>query len=255
MSVHLTQFGSERARRVFFGVHGWGSSGPQSFEALAAHLPSGARLIAPDLPGCGQSEAIDPWSIEAVHEVLFEAFERATSAEERVTLVGSCSGSYHVLPLAEAYPERVSHVVLLEPFAFMPWYFSIFLKPVTGRALYTLVFNNPVGRAATRRSLRRQGGDPRAVDMIGAFGTKTGLDSAYAYLKHYATITDHAVFRGVEQPVRAICGERSFRAVQESLTLWRELWPGLDAQILQGVGHMLSQEAPEHTARLIFEWA
>jgi pimeloyl-ACP methyl ester carboxylesterase len=252
MPLHTTRFGHGRSH-TFFGVHGWGSGGRQSFVELAAHLPEDATLWAPDLPGCGESAQPESWDMGEIHAQLFEAFD-ACVGDGPVTLIGSCSGSFHALPLALARPDKVSRIVLLEPFAYMPWFFGIFLAPVTGYPLYKMVFDNPLGRAATRASLKRQGGDQEKVDMVGAFGSHGGLQAAYKYLKHYGSITDHKVFASVTQPVRIICGGNSFKAVHRSVELWRELWPELDAHALKDTGHMLSQEAPARTSELIFSW-
>ncbi len=252
MTLHMTRFGEGDAHS-FFGVHGWGSGGVQSFEALAQNLPPGATLWAPDMPGCGKSPSPDSWEMEAIHAELFDAFD-ACESHGPITVIGSCSGSFHILPLAIARPERISHIVLLEPFAYMPWFFGIFLAPVTGYPLYKMVFDNPIGRAATRASLKKQGGDQEKVDMIGSFGTHGGLQAAYKYLKYYGSITDHTVFRQARQPVRIICGENSFKAVHSSIAMWQENWPELDVQVLADTGHMLSQEAPETTSELIFSW-
>ena len=150
-------------------------------------------------------------------------------------------------------PERIREIVLLEPFAFMPWFFSIFLKPITGYPLYKMVFDNPLGRALTRSGLRKQGGDQEKVDMVGNFGQQTDLLAAYEYLRHYGTITDHTVFKEATAPVRIICGENSFKAIHRSVGLWQQNWPDLTLHELSGIGHMLSQEAPELTASLIFQ--
>ena len=52
--LHTARFG--HGPRTFFGVHGWGSTGAQSFQDIARFIPEeDATLLAPDLPGCGQS--------------------------------------------------------------------------------------------------------------------------------------------------------------------------------------------------------
>ncbi len=248
--LHMTRF-QHGSSAHFFGVHGWGSTGPQSFSDLAQHLPEDASLFTPDLPGCGQTPPLSSWTPEAVHQSLLDSFD-AHYTGKPMTVIGSCSGSFHALPLAIARPEQVKHIVLLEPFAFMPWFFGIFLKPLTGYPLYKMVFDNPIGRAMTRASLKRQGGDQDKVDMVGNFGQSTDLGEAYKYLQYYGTIVDHKVFARATQPVHIICGENSFKAIHKSLDLWKENWPELTPHVLPGIGHMLSQEAPELTASLIF---
>lgn len=250
--LHLSRFG--HGPRTFFGLHGWGSTGSQSFQDIARFLPQDhATLLAPDLPGCGQSSPPSSWDFDLIHQHLLHEFDALTSSSsEPVTLIGSCSGSFHALPIAIDRPSRIREIILLEPFAFMPWFFSIFLTPLTGYPLYKVVFDNPIGKAITRSSLRRQGGDQEKVDMVGNFGKQTDLEAAYQYLRHYGQITDHTVFAQASAPVRIICGENSFKAIHKSVSMWQENWPALTLHQLPGIGHMLSQEAPDLTASLIF---
>lgn len=246
--LHITRTGD--GQRRFIGIHGWGSEGASSFRDLLPHLPPDATLIAPDLPGCGRSATPAAWTLEAVNDALLPLLD-ALPPGEQVTLIGSCSGTFHALPLAIARPERVEQLVLLEPFAAMPWFFSIFLTPITGKLLYKAVFDNPIGKAATRASLKRQQGQ-ESYDMVGTFASSTGLEAAYNYLKMYGAIPDHTVFAAASAPVRTVCGERSWRAIHDSVPLWRQNWPDLDAHTLPNTGHMFTHEVPALAASIIF---
>lgn len=239
--------------RRFYGVHGWGSTGAQSFGSIAAFIPEDCTLIAPDLPGCGQSPPPSQWLMSQVDEELLAHFDQVSAeSSDKLTLVGSCSGSFNALPLAAARPERIERVVLLEPFAFMPWFFSIFLTPVAGPLLYKTVFDNPIGRAMTRRGLRRQGGDEEKVDMVGSFASSTDLTSAYNYLRFYGEIVDHTAFASAPEPITLVYGEKTFKAIHHSIELWKQNWPALATHMIPEVGHMLSHEAPDVTAALVF---
>ncbi len=247
--MHYTVEGA--GERVFVGLHGWGSEHQRSFREVLAHLPPDATFYGVDLPGCGRTQAPTDWRWDAIHDQLAAWLDATIAPGVRVSLVGACSGSFHALALAQRRPERVEQLVLLEPFAAMPWFFNIFLKPITGPLLYKLVFDNPLGRAATQASMRRQGVS-EGFDMVGAFGTHTSLLHAYQYLRLYGAIEDHRAFASASAPVRVITGERTWRAIHDSVALWRENWPTLEAIQLEGVGHMFNQEAPERAAQVIF---
>lgn len=247
--LHTKTYGT--GERIYLGVHGWGAEHRKSFSELIAQLDGhDVALVGVDLPGCGESPELDDWSWDAVTRALVETID-TIEPDKKLNLIGSCSGSFHVLEAALARPERVEQLILLEPFAFMPWYFSIFLTPIAGLALYHSVFNNPIGKAITSLNMRRNKLN-EDYDMVGAFANGMDIMVPYRYLGYYDAIPGHEVYAGVDAPVRIIYGANTFGAVRESVNRWRENWPTLDAHALEGVGHMISQEAPDRVAALIF---
>ena len=250
--LHTQTYG--HGPRVFIGYHGWGSEQGRSFEALVPFLPDDVTLIGVDLPGCGKSttpsakDALASW--ERVNDLVARHLDTIDS-DKQVTLVGSCSGVFNACEVAQRRPERIRDIIMLEPFAYMPWYFSIFLKPVTGKLLYKMVFDNPLGKAATSLSMRKKKLN-EDFDMVGSFGLGTDLDVAYRYLEFYGALTEHSIYKDITAPIRIIHGQNTFGAIHESVAMWQENWPGLPVTPLEGVGHMLNQEAPEATARAIF---
>lgn len=246
--LSITTYGD--GPRVFVGLHGWGAEHTKSFKDVLRFKPDDVTFHAPDLPGCGQSPPPEDWGWDALHDHLAAQLD-ARLAPGRWSLIGSCAGSYHALEIARRLPARVEQLVLLEPFAVMPWFFGIFLTPVAGKALYDLVFSSAIGKRATQASLRRQG-VTADYDMLTAFGARD-MQIPYRYLQHYGAITSHKSFAGVSGPTRILVGQNSWRAIHDSVPLWRELWPDLTAHQLEGVGHMFSQEAPERAAALMFD--
>jgi pimeloyl-ACP methyl ester carboxylesterase len=249
--LHIVTYG--HGPRRFIGLHGWGAEHTKSFKDVLAHRPDDVTFIGVDLPGCGQSAPPPDWAWAPLHDHLAHQLDTQLAAlpnDGPATLIGSCAGSYHALELARRLPHRVEQLVLLEPFAYMPWFFSIFLTPITGRALYYNVFHSSIGKRATQASLRRQGvtGD---YDMLTAFGA-SDPEVPYRYLQHYGAIKTHRVFADIAGPTRILYGQQSWRAIHDSIPLWRELWPDLTAHMLPGVGHMFNQEAPALAASLMF---
>ncbi len=91
-------------------IHGWGGSGGywrQTAEALAAHN----RVIVPDLPGTGRSLPVaapqDIYDQVATLGALLDEL-----GLETVQVVGHSMGGAMSLLLTDAYPERVSRLVL-----------------------------------------------------------------------------------------------------------------------------------------------
>lgn len=232
--------------RIYFALHGWGGD-RRTFAPLAPHVPAGASLYAADLPGYGASPAPRAWTTGAVVEELVEAV-RETGAR-RATLVGNCGGAVFALLAAQNLNGVVERVVMIDPFAYLPRYFSLFTSGDFGRRAYNATFANPVGRWLTNQSLRgRRAG---ASDLTASFA-EADHEVARRYLALFAEVGSVEQFRGFDAPVSIAHGEKTFGAVKKSLALWREVLPHASVRELRGAGHMPIEEATGQVAATIF---
>jgi lipase len=103
--LHLWEFGEGEPLVCLHGVTEYGGH----FRRLAAALP-GRRVLAPDLRGHGRSGAEPPWSLEQQLEDVLE-----TVGEEARDWVGHSFGGRLCVELANARPELVRRLVLLDP--------------------------------------------------------------------------------------------------------------------------------------------
>jgi len=89
------------------GATGWSNYSP-NIEALSKHF----RVIAPDMPGWGQSSAVDFSTIDHVEAAtqLLDAL-----GIEKAAFVGNSMGGQNSIRLAVAHPERVSHLITMGP--------------------------------------------------------------------------------------------------------------------------------------------
>jgi pimeloyl-ACP methyl ester carboxylesterase len=104
-------FGSDDAQPIILALHGWGASA-DLIAPLATRLASkGFRVIAPDLPGFGES-ALPPsaWTVYDYADHVLH-FMNALSLE-RVHLFGHSFGGRLSLILAAQHGERVISIVL-----------------------------------------------------------------------------------------------------------------------------------------------
>src|SRR5262245_37234101 len=125
--MHIECYGS--GSRVYFGLHGW-SGDYATFEPLAAYLPAGVALYSADLPGYGRSPAPRRWELSDITDEI----ERAIAAvDSPVTVIGNCSGAVFALLAAERLEGRIDRLILIDPFAYLPLYFRIFLHKRIGR--------------------------------------------------------------------------------------------------------------------------
>ncbi|MDJ0653277.1 MAG: alpha/beta fold hydrolase [Xanthomonadales bacterium] len=94
-------------------LHGFGAD-KDNWNRVARHLTDRYRVVAPDLPGFGDSDpAADGYTIAAQAQRLFE-FADAIGLR-RFHLGGNSMGGYIALAMARRHPERVESVWLLAP--------------------------------------------------------------------------------------------------------------------------------------------
>lgn len=233
--------------RAFLAIHGWGGT-HRDFAPLARRLPRDARLLAVDLPGHGQSPPPERWDLSAITDDLVRLIEERGLREP--TLAGFCSGAVLALMAAQRAPGRVARVVLIDPFAFVPWYFRMFLAGAAGRAAYRTAFASAVGRRITTWVLRRrQGVDD---DFMGAFAT-VNHEASLAWMKLFHDLGGIDRFAGLSLPVDIARGERTFAAVRASIRKYRAVLPHSRVVELRGVGHLPLVRGARQLADLLFD--
>jgi 2-hydroxy-6-oxonona-2,4-dienedioate hydrolase len=110
-SIHLNEVGAGHPVVLLHGggpgATGWSNYSP-NIEALSAHF----RVIAPDMPGWGDSDAVDFTTLDHV-EVLLELLD--TLGIDQAAFVGNSMGGHNSIRLAAAHPDRVSHLITMGP--------------------------------------------------------------------------------------------------------------------------------------------
>ena len=248
MLIQQTGTGS----KTVVGFHGW-SGDHHTFDPLLGQMPKNYSFYALDLPGCGKSEQPEKWKMRNMaREVAQELLQLNRS---KMTIIGSCSGAILAAFVARelrdtAQPDVVGRLVMIDPFAFCPWYFRIFLIPLGGPMMYATAFANPVGRGITNLFLR----DKRAGEthLTRSF---SGVNHwvVWKYLKVLSECGRPRQFRGLDVPVDILYGEKTFAAVRRSVKEWAEALPQARIRELAGIGHLPIQENSSEVARLLFE--
>ena len=96
-------------------VHGFGEDG-NVWHKQVEYLKGKYHLIAPDLPGSGQSEMINDMSMEGMAEVLHSIIHEENI--DRCTVIGHSMGGYITLALVESYWNHVNAFGLFHSSAF-----------------------------------------------------------------------------------------------------------------------------------------
>ena len=247
MFVHETGEGM----RGVVGFHGW-SGDHRTFAPLWGRMPAGWKFFSFDLPGCGRSASPREWNFRAMAREV--AAEVVQLGQRDLVLVGSCSGAiltaFVTRELREmGRPEVVERIVMVDPFAYCPWYFRLFLVPVLGYLIYATAFANPIGREITNFFLQ----DKRAgeTNLTQSFST-VNHRVTWNYLKMLYECGRPGQFRGMGLPVEILYGEKTFSAVRRSVQEWKEAWPQARVRELAGVGHLPISEGTREVADAVF---
>lgn len=232
--------------RHYFGIHGWGG-GYHTFDPLIPHLPDDVTLHSFDLPGYGESPRLERWDAELLVEVLDATLD--TVPVESVTLLGNCSGADFGLMLARRRPGSFARLVLIDPFAYFPWYFELLSARGFGRLFYASAFETRVGRWLTNRRLREHRAEQ--THLTASFET-LDHDVVYAYLQMLRQLPPYTELAELAMPIDIAYGERTFPAVQRSVALFIAMWEQARAACLPGAGHLPIQEATAELAAAAF---
>ncbi|MBK7826639.1 alpha/beta hydrolase [Nannocystis sp.] len=234
-----------------------------SFTRLIPELASDHRVLAPDLPGCGDSDRPPPvlcadysprWLAAALQELL----DRLGLAQ--VDLVGHSWGGAIAVCLADAAPARVRRLVLVDPTLFaMP-------VPIEGRLatvprIGPYMFHNMYRRNELRRYLGRAFSSERLVDEADVdiywdrLARSGGREAAHAMLMQLLGADTMAGMlprmRALTAPTLVVWGDRDGIVPREHADRVAAAIPGATLRWLEGCGHTPPEEQPEALAALL----
>jgi pimeloyl-ACP methyl ester carboxylesterase len=233
--------------RTFVAYHGWGG-GASTFNPLVPFLPADCSLICPDLPGYGSSPVPERWTAADLAKRC--ASEIVDAGLQPFTFIGNCSGAIIALLTARLLPQgSITRFVLIDPFASMPRYFALFLNPVFGERAYRATFATAAGRWITNSALRSR--RTKRSDLTASF-SQINHQVVYNYLRILGSFSSADEFRGADQPVDLVHGQRTFRAVRDSMAIWQKVFPQARVTVLPGAGHLPIEESPEALAMFAF---
>ena len=249
--AYLERRGTEPALVL---VHGFGAE-KDGWLAFVEALPAGRRVLVPDLPGHGGSQA-GPGVYGAFRLTDEVAAWLAAVTDRPADLVGNSLGGLVATLVASREPDGVRRLVLMDPAGVaapqpsgLDSLLAAGVNPLvpTTRAEYDrlldLVFaGDPEIPGPARDVLARQARD-RAPFLRGLFDNIQGDEGDL-----------RAVLPTVRQPTLVIWGAADRVLSPSAAPLWGELLPDARVVVLPGVGHAPMMEAPEETARLVADF-
>lgn len=236
---------------TYLAFHGWAGD-HREFSAIAARVPEGACFISCDLPGYGETPLPTEWSLSSIIDQIEDGLGDFLDPMRKVTLIGFCSGVIIALLFAHRRPDCFKRIVMIDPFAFLPWYFRIFTLGEFGKRAYKSTFESPTGRKITDRILSST--QTSDADFTAAF-TTVNHEVTRNYLKLLASLNQRDVFVGFDMPAEIALGEKTFGAVKKSASTIQSLWPGTEVNVLPRTGHLPLIKGARILRRIIFEYS
>jgi len=236
-------------------VHGY-MVGHWSLRAVLEPLAAkGFDVVAPDLPGCGESDrpsardyAYDGDAFTSTLLAFLDALD-----VERCHLVGHSLGGAISLLAAARQPERVARLVVIDPVVYpfpLPLEGRVLLAPVVGLALYKSLFTRGMLQSYLRRQIYR---DPAIVTetwvdyLWERLNRPGGMEAAHASLRFLAegSALVEQCLPHVKAKTRILWGEddRLFPSAWAS-RLAGQLG-GSDFHVIGSCGHSPPEERPE----------
>ncbi len=233
-----------------------------AFRTLIEPLAADRRVIALDLPGCGESDRPSPevaedyalpWMAARVHEAL------GALEVERCHLVAHSFGGAVAVQLAATVPALVERLALIDAVVFameLPLEGKMALLPRLGPYLFKQLYR----RTDLRRYLGRVFSTPelldeRAVDVYwDRLGRDGGREAAYAMLLQMNQLDrlPEQVER-IEAPTLVVWGDRDSLMGVEVGERLVELLADARLEVVEGCGHAVAEERPDALIELLRE--
>ncbi|MBX9574679.1 MAG: alpha/beta fold hydrolase [Caulobacteraceae bacterium] len=242
-------------------LHGAGAA-THSWRGLAPALARRFTIVAPDLPGHGfSSTPRGPLSLDRMAAQM-QALLKALNLQVDL-VVGHSAGAALGLRLALDHPPPAAVVAIngaLRPFAgpFAP----------VARGLALGLFANPLAVAAFAHGAR----DMRRVErLIGGMGSRLDAEGLDLYRRLFRTRGHVAAtlgmmgawdvepllrdLPGLKSRLMLIVGARDTAVPPEVSRDVASSVPGADLVVLEGLGHLAHEEAPERVGQVVLERA
>ena len=235
MRVHYQNYGEGKEAIVF--IHGW-SCNLNFWKANIPAFTKQSRVIAIDLPGHGESDKPQvTYSMDLFARAIDAVLQDAKV--ERATLVGHGMGTPVIRQFYRKYPSKTRALVIvdgsLRPFS-NPEQMKQFMEPLRGpkykeQAELMIGFMlQPVKDKKTKEEIRAAMMSAPQHVMVGA------MDA----------MMDDAIWKQdkINAPTLAVMAKQP-QWTAEYETFVRELVPGIDYQVWEGVSHFLMMDEPQ----------
>ena len=174
-----------------------------------------------------------------------------------LTLAGNCSGALLALFAIRELRQMgradvVGRLVMIDPFAYCPWYLEVFVHPLLGPLgwwIYLATFANPVSRYLLNFCL--QGKRTKDTHLTETFA-QANHRATWLFLKVMYECGPPTAFQGLPVPVEILVGENSFSTVVKSVDIWKDILRQASVHVLPGACHLPIEENPILVSKILF---
>ncbi len=216
-------------------LHGWGAPAA-TYRLLIDHLSSYCRVIAPDLPGFGDSEEPPvPWT-SARFAAFVQSFAAALGIEEAVLIGHSNGGRIALHLLAEGCTFAVNKAILMDSAGLKPHRgFSYYYKVYTYKAA-RMFFSLPVIRslfpnAVEKARQKRGSADYRSASPVMRQSMVLAVNQDLSHLLPHVKVSTLLIW-GEKDTATPLCDGRKME----------RLIPDAGLVTLAGAGHFAFAE-------------
>jgi pimeloyl-ACP methyl ester carboxylesterase len=235
MRVHYQNYGEGKDAVVF--IHGW-SCNLNFWKANLPAFVNQSRVIAIDLPGHGESDKPQvTYSMDLFARAIDAVLQDAKV--ERATLVGHSMGTPAIRQFYRKYPNKTRALVIvdgsLRPFG-NPEQMKQFIDPLRGPN-YKQQAELIIGFVAQAVK------DKKTLEEIKAAMTST---PQHVMVGAFEAMMDDTIWKDdrINAPTLAVMAKQpQWNAEYEKFV--RELVPGIDYQVWEGVSHFLMMDEPQ----------
>lgn len=242
-------------REVVLLVHGFGGS-KDHWTRFAAHLPHDVWVLAPDLPGFGESPKDEAASYDLASQVARVRGFLDEQGVDRFHVVGNSMGGHLATLLALEMPARVRSVVLFNP-AGMRGPVPSAMDKLTDNGRVPFVIQT----AEDFRTLLAHSFmiSPRIPELLLDHFAEEAARS-YAFSKKIkddlaakpAPIVDRIA--SLAPPTLVVWGDKDGVLDPSAVPLWRARVPGGLVVVMRETGHGPQIERPEEACQLVLTW-
>jgi pimeloyl-ACP methyl ester carboxylesterase len=223
---------------------------------LASHFAE-YRVIIPDLPGFGQSEAFDQHSLEGYAEFLAEFIQALKLSQ--FSLVGHSFGAAACVLFASHSPEGLKKLVLITPTTAskrllarvaIAYYHTVAAMPRSWRR--HILGSRWINRIESHLLLKTAGGAFKQTIMRERLRDLGELQDEVA-IGSFFSVYQTPVFRAapkIKMPTLLIGGGADRIAPVESLKKLKRLIEGAQLVMMPSAGHLVPLEEPARMAEL-----
>jgi pimeloyl-ACP methyl ester carboxylesterase len=274
--VHWVDFSGPADGSPIVLVHGLGGS-HLNWVPVAPTLAERGRVYAVDLPGFGLSGSGRRRSSVQANAAILDRFVREIAGAPAV-LVGNSMGGMISLLEADAHPESVAGLVLIDPSLPVPRQvpdaqvtslFLLYAVPFVGQRYLAYTRNRMSDRQLVERVIHLCFADPSkasgelldAATALAAHRRTMPLQDA-AFLQAARSLMRllarpklyHALMNRVERPVLLVHGERDRLVPVAAARAVLAGNPNWESAILPGVGHTPQLETPDLVLEHVSGW-